>query len=116
MKSPPGQSRSAPNARKVLVLAQARTVELILVTELTRWGRFAARSLTCFKFLFVSSPLLIRAMTRSPQYQKGLNHVFGDFVSKCLNGGFRSDVVSTRKGCILGGINPDISRGSRRRS
>ena len=38
---------------------QARTVDLILVTELTRWGRsarFAARSLTCFKFRFVSSP------------------------------------------------------------
>ena len=33
---------------------------MILVTELTRWGRsarFAARSLTCFKFRFVSSPL-----------------------------------------------------------
>jgi hypothetical protein len=42
-------------------LAQARKVDVILVTELTRWGRsarFAARSLTCFKFRFVSSPLL----------------------------------------------------------
>jgi putative DNA-invertase from lambdoid prophage Rac len=57
----PGQSRSAPNERKkVLALAQARKVDVILVTELTRWGRsarFAARSLTCFKFRFVSSPL-----------------------------------------------------------
>jgi hypothetical protein len=34
---------------------------VILVTELTRWGcsaRFAARSLTCLKFRFVSSPLM----------------------------------------------------------
>jgi DNA invertase Pin-like site-specific DNA recombinase len=46
--------------KKVLALAQARKVDVILVTELTRWGRsagFAARSLTCFKFRFVSSPL-----------------------------------------------------------
>src|SRR6266849_856146 len=43
--------------KKVLALAQARKVDVILVTELTRWGRsarFAARSLTCFKFRFVS--------------------------------------------------------------
>jgi hypothetical protein len=47
--------------KKVLALAQACTVDLILVTELTRWGRsatFAARSLTCFKFRFMSSPLV----------------------------------------------------------
>jgi hypothetical protein len=40
-------------------LAQTRKVDVILVTELTRWGRsarFAARSLTCFKVRFVSSP------------------------------------------------------------
>ena len=40
-------------------MAQARKVDVILVTELTPWGRsarFAARSLTCFKFRFVSSP------------------------------------------------------------
>ena len=45
--------------QEVLALAQARKVDVILVTELTRWGRsarFAARSLTCFKFRFVSSP------------------------------------------------------------
>jgi putative DNA-invertase from lambdoid prophage Rac len=45
--------------KKVLALAQARKVDVILVTELTRWGRsarFAVRSLTCFKFRFVSSP------------------------------------------------------------
>jgi hypothetical protein len=37
-------------------------VDAILVTELTRWGwspaGFAARSVTCFKFRFVSSPLV----------------------------------------------------------
>ena len=47
--------------KNVLALAQARKVDVILVTELTRWGRsarFAARSLTCFKFRFVSSPQL----------------------------------------------------------
>ena len=47
---------------------------MILVTELTRWGRsarFVARSLTCFKFRFVSSPLKrcwrhrTRSVTRS---------------------------------------------------
>ena len=46
--------------KKVLALAQARNIDVILVTELTRWGRsarIAARSLTCFKFRFVSSPL-----------------------------------------------------------
>jgi hypothetical protein len=51
-------------------LAQARKVDVILVTELTRWGRsarFAARSLTCFKFRFVSSPLPER---RSPPFQR----------------------------------------------
>ena len=40
-------------------MAQARKVDVILVTELTRWGRsarFAARSLTCFKVRIVSSP------------------------------------------------------------
>jgi hypothetical protein len=44
-----------------MALAQAREVDVILVTELTRWGRsarFAARSLTCFKVRIVSSPLL----------------------------------------------------------
>ena len=49
--------------KKVLALAQARKVDVILVTELTRWGRsarFAARSLTCFKFRFVSSPPIVR--------------------------------------------------------
>ena len=47
--------------KKVLALAQAHKVDVILVTELTRGGRsarFAARSLTCFKFRFVSSPQL----------------------------------------------------------
>ena len=50
----------ARRTQKVLALAQARKVDVILVTELTPWGRsarFAARSLTCFKFRFVSSPL-----------------------------------------------------------
>ena len=52
------QERAEP--KKVLALAQARKVDVILVTELTPWGRsarFAARSLTCFKLRFVSSPL-----------------------------------------------------------
>jgi hypothetical protein len=55
----PGPKQERAERKKVLALAQARTVDLILVTELTRWGRsarFAARSLTCFKFRFVSSP------------------------------------------------------------
>ncbi len=34
-----GQSRSAPKRKKVLALAQARKVDVILVTELTSWGR-----------------------------------------------------------------------------
>jgi hypothetical protein len=46
--------------KKVLALAQARKVDVILVTELTGSARFAARSLTCFKFRFVSSPQLIQ--------------------------------------------------------
>jgi DNA invertase Pin-like site-specific DNA recombinase len=56
----PGPKQERAERKKVLALAQARTVDVILVTELTRWGRsarFAARSLTCFKFRFVSSPL-----------------------------------------------------------
>ena len=55
----PGPKQERAERKKVLALAQAGTVDLILVTELTRWGRwatFAARSLTCFKFRFVSSP------------------------------------------------------------
>ena len=43
--------------QEVLALAQARKVDVILVNRMTRWGRsarFAARSLTCFKFRFVS--------------------------------------------------------------
>ena len=47
--------------QEVLALAQACKVDVILVTELTRRGRsakIAARSLTCFKFRFVSSPLI----------------------------------------------------------
>ena len=54
-----GQKQERAERKKVLALAQARKVEVILVTELTPWGRsarFAARSLTCFKFRFVSSP------------------------------------------------------------
>ena len=48
-----------PGTGPTLALAQARKVDVILVTELTCWGRsawFAARSLTCFKFRFVFSP------------------------------------------------------------
>ena len=55
-----GPKQERAERKKLLALAQARAVDLILVTELTRWGRsarFAARSLTCFKFRFVSSPL-----------------------------------------------------------
>jgi hypothetical protein len=55
----PGPKQERAERKKVLALAQARTVDLILVTELTRWGRsarFAARSLTCYKFRFVSPP------------------------------------------------------------
>jgi hypothetical protein len=58
--------------KKVLALAQACTVDLILVTELTRWGRSArsaARSLTCFKFRFVCSP---QPGIRSRCYRCGL--------------------------------------------
>jgi Resolvase, N terminal domain len=53
----PGPKQERAEPKKVQALAQARTVDLILVTELTRWGRsatFAARSLTCFKFRFVA--------------------------------------------------------------
>jgi len=45
------KERERVESKKVLALAQARTVDLILVTELTRWGgsaKFAARFLTCF--------------------------------------------------------------------
>ena len=54
-----GAKQERAERKKVLALAQARKVDVILVTELTRWGRsarFAARSLTCFSF--VSSPHL----------------------------------------------------------
>ena len=57
--APRAKAGARAERKKVLALAQARTVDLILVTELTRWGRsarFAARSLTCFKVRFVSSP------------------------------------------------------------
>ena len=37
----PGQKQERVERKKVLALAQARTVDLILVTELTRWGRSA---------------------------------------------------------------------------
>ncbi len=43
----PGPKQERAERKKVLALAQARTVDLILVTELTRWGRsakFTARS------------------------------------------------------------------------
>jgi putative DNA-invertase from lambdoid prophage Rac len=54
-----GAKQERAERKKVLALAQARKVDVILVTELTRWGRsarFTVRSLTCFKFRFVSSP------------------------------------------------------------
>ena len=54
-----GAKQERAERKKVLALAQARKVDVILVTELTRRGRsarFAARSLTCFKVRFVSSP------------------------------------------------------------
>jgi DNA invertase Pin-like site-specific DNA recombinase len=54
-----GAKQERAERKKVLALAQARKVDVILVTELTRWGRsarFAARSLTCFKVRIVSSP------------------------------------------------------------
>ena len=60
-----GAKQERAERKKVLALAQARTVDLILVTELTRWGhsaRVAARSLTCFKFRFVSSPPIARQL------------------------------------------------------
>ncbi|MGA7125178.1 MAG: recombinase family protein [Chthoniobacterales bacterium] len=53
-----GPKQERAERKKLLALAQARTVDLILVTELTRWGRsarFAARSLTCFKLFRVFS-------------------------------------------------------------
>ena len=59
----PSGPKQRAERKKVPALAQARTVDLILVTELTRWSRstrFAARALTCFKFRFVSSPLIRR--------------------------------------------------------
>jgi putative DNA-invertase from lambdoid prophage Rac len=55
-----GAKQERAERKKVLALAQARKVDVIFVTELTRRGRsarIAARSLTCFKFRFVSSPL-----------------------------------------------------------
>ena len=51
-----GAKQERAERKKVLALAQARKVDVILVTELTGSARFAARSLTCFKFRFVSSP------------------------------------------------------------
>ena len=54
-----GVKQERVERKKVLALAQARKIDVILVTELTRWdgsARFAARSLACFKFRFVSSP------------------------------------------------------------
>ena len=51
----PGQSRSGAERKKVLALARARKVD---VTRWDRSARFAARSLACFKFRFVSSPLV----------------------------------------------------------
>ena len=68
------QERAEP--KKVLALAQARKVDVIPVTELTRWGRsarFAARSLTCFKFRFVSSP---PSGSRNLHNSRYLNPVF----------------------------------------
>ncbi len=56
----PTTKQERAERKKVLALAQARKVDVILVTELIHWGRsarFAARSLTCFKVRFVSSPL-----------------------------------------------------------
>jgi DNA invertase Pin-like site-specific DNA recombinase len=61
-----GAKQERAERKKVLALAQARKVDVILVTELTRWGRsarFAARSLTCFKFRFVSSPQLAESIS-----------------------------------------------------
>ena len=61
-----GAKQERAERKKVLALAQARKIDVILVTELTRWGRsarFAARSLTCFKFRFVSSPHKARGVT-----------------------------------------------------
>ena len=52
-KPAPGQSKSGAERKKVLALAQARKVD---VTRWDRSARFAARSLACFKFRFVSSP------------------------------------------------------------
>ena len=64
-----GAKQERAERKKVLALAQARKVDVILVTELTRWGRsarFAARSLTCFKFRFVSSPQLAATSIAPP--------------------------------------------------
>jgi hypothetical protein len=72
----PGPKQERAERKKVLALAQAGTVDLILVTELTRWGRsatFAARSLTCFKFRFVSSPHLVRLLlSQQPDNTHGI--------------------------------------------
>ena len=62
----PGPKQERAERKKVLALAQARKVDVILVTELTRWGRsarFAARSLTCLNFRY--SELSIRTDSRS---------------------------------------------------
>ena len=66
MCSQPCGEKSSERAerKKVLALAQARKVGVILVTELIRWGRsarFVARSLTCFKVRIVSSPQMVRS-------------------------------------------------------
>ncbi len=36
---PPGQRTIAPSRKEIPALAQAREIDVILVTELTRWGR-----------------------------------------------------------------------------
>ena len=54
-----GAKQERAERKKVLALAQARKVDAILVIELTGSARFAARSLTCFKFRFVSSPQIL---------------------------------------------------------
>jgi hypothetical protein len=60
-------------------LAQARKVGVILVTELTSW---AVRSLTCFKFRFVSSPLLVPTFTMQRALCDNLNMDFREMAEE----------------------------------
>ena len=66
------ESQERAERKKVLALAQARKVDVILVTELTGSAKFAARSLTCFKFRFVSSPQQLPSSLLSRRFRSNI--------------------------------------------